>query len=118
VHRNGRPSLPPEPVALVVQDPGEELPVAPHPPVAAADGQLVVAGKLLEQVDIGDESGTGEQPLEQVVTQQRVLRHPPRERRLERVDVVDPLSRVGPLAEQVLVHIGDRGRIGVHAPGT
>jgi hypothetical protein len=85
--------------------------------VVTADGKLVVGGKLLEQVDIGDQSSACEQPLEEVVTQQRVFLDPARQRCLERVDVVDPFSRVGSLAEQVLIDVGDRGRIGVHAPG-
>jgi hypothetical protein len=46
--------------------------------------------------------------LEQVVAEQRALGHAPGERRLEGVDVVDALAGVGPFAEQILVHVGDR----------
>ena len=52
------------------------------------------------------------------MAQQRVLRDPAIERRLERVDVVDALSGVGSLAEQVLVHVRDGGRVGIHAAGS
>ena len=102
-------------VARVAQDPGEELPVAPYPAMLAARGHLVVGGELLEEIHIGHQPGAREQALEEIVAEERVLRDLPLERRLEGIDVVDPFSRVGPLFEQVLIHIGDRSRVGVHA---
>ena len=86
-----------------------------HPPLSTADSHLVIGGKFLEQIDVGHQSRASEDPLEEIVTQERVLGDAAPESRLECVDVVDPLSRVGPLVEQVLVHIGDRTRIGVNA---
>ncbi len=53
--------------------------------------------------------------FEEVVAEQRVLRHAAGERRLEGVDVVDALAGVGALAEQILVDVGDRRRVGIDA---
>ena len=59
--------------------------------------------------------GAREGALEQIVAQERVLGDPPRQRLLERVDVVDALAGVAPLAEQVLVDVGDGGGVGIDA---
>jgi hypothetical protein len=104
--------------AREAQDPGKELPVASYPPMLAARGYLVVRGKLLEEIHVRQQPGAGEQALEEIVAEKRVLRDPPLERLLEGIDVVDPLPRVGPLFEEVLIHVGDRTRVGVHAAGT
>ncbi len=81
------------------------------------NGDLEVGGKLFEQVDVGDQAGAGEHAFEQVVTQEGIVGHTAFERSLERVDVVDALARVGPLAEQVLVDVGNGGGVGIDAPG-
>ena len=73
----------------------------------------VVRGRALEQLDIGHQAGVREEALEEIVTQQRVLRHAPRERRLEGVHVVDPLAGVRALPEEVLVDVGHGGGIRV-----
>src|SRR5713226_4061746 len=62
----------------------------------------------LEQLDIGNETGAREHTFEQIVAQQRVLRHPSGQRRLERVDVIDPLAGVRPFPPKVLVDVGYR----------
>ena len=80
----------------------------------AADDE-VVRRELVEQLDVGHQAGAGEDALEQVVAEQRVLGHPVGQRRLEGVDVVDPLAGEAALAEQVLVDVGDRGRVRVDA---
>jgi hypothetical protein len=86
-------------------------------------GHLVARGKFLEELDVGDQSGPREQPLEEVVTEEGALRHPPGQRLLERVDVVDPLPGIRALAEKILVDVGhcrgvriDAGGAGEHAP--
>jgi hypothetical protein len=86
--------------------------------MVAAGSHLVVGGELLEKIHIGHQPGACEQALEQVVAEERVLRDRFLERFLEGIDVVNPLSCVGPLLEEVLIHIRDRGRVRVHASGT
>ncbi|MBK7332823.1 MAG: hypothetical protein IPI87_10830 [Betaproteobacteria bacterium] len=54
-------------------------------------------------------------PFEQVVAQDPVLRKAAAERALERVDVVDPLSDEGALAEDVLVDVRDGARVRIDA---
>ena len=100
-------------VAGPAEDPRQELPVAARPAVLARRRHEVVRGELVEQLDVGHEPGPREDALEQVVAQQRVLGHAVRHRRCERVDVVDPLAGEAALAEQVLVHVGDGGGVGV-----
>ena len=84
----------------------------------AGGGHPVVGGSALEQLDVGDEAGTREDALEEVVTQQRVLRHPPRQGRFECVDVVDSLAGIGPFPEEVLIDVGDGRRVRVDAGRT
>ncbi len=109
--------LPPRGVAREAQDPRQELPVAPHPSMVAAGGHLVVGGELLEEIHIGQQPCAREHALEKIVAEEGALRDLPLQRRLEDVDVVDPLPRVGAPLEEVLVHIGHRRRVGVHASG-
>ncbi len=99
------------------QDPGQELPVASCPAVLACHGVLVARGRLVEELDVGDQARSGEGALQQVVAQQRVLGCAIGQRLLEGIDVVDPLAGVGALTEEVLVDVGDRGRVGVDARG-
>ena len=96
-------------------DPGQQLPVAPDPPVLARDRHFVVAREPFEELDVRNEAGPGEEPLEEVVGELRVLRHPVVERPLERVHVVDALAREDPLAEEILVDVGDREGVQVDA---
>ena len=99
-------------------DPGQELPVAARPAMLALGGDVVAGRELLDDLDVGREARAGEDAFEEIVAEQGVLRHAPGERRLEGIDVVDALAGVGALAEQVLVDVGDRRRIGVDAAGT
>ena len=73
----------------------------------------VVGWGALEQLDVGDEAGAREHSLEEIVAQQRVVRHPPRQRRLERVHVVDAFAGIRPFSPKVLVDVGHRRRIRV-----
>ncbi len=104
----------PRPRAGVAPDyPGEELPVAPRPAVLAPGRDLVVGGELLEELDVGDEPRAREDPLEEVVAQERVLGDAILEGGGERGHVVDALAGVRALAEEVLVDVGGRGRVGI-----
>ena len=55
-------------VRCVSDDPWQQLPVTPGPAVLAHDGDLVMGGKLLEELDIGDESGPRKDPFKKVMT--------------------------------------------------
>jgi hypothetical protein len=70
---------------------------------------------VVDHLDIRDEGRAGIKPLEQVVRQQRVLRHAPLERFGERVDVVEALPGKNAFVEEILVHVGYGGRVRVHA---
>ena len=118
-HRRQRVApQPPRRVGHASRKPAEQLPVAPRPPVLAGGGHLVVRRELLEELDVGDEAGPREEALEEVVREERVLRHAARESALERVDVVDALARVDRLVEEVLIDVGDGERIRVDPPRT
>ena len=101
--------------ARVPENPGQELPVATRPAVVSQRRDVVADGKLLDDLDVGREAGAREDALEEVVTENRVLGHAAGERQLERVDVVDALAGVGALAEQILIHIRDGGRIRIES---
>ena len=86
--------------------PREQLPVPPRPAVLARARHVVAGREFLDDLDIGHERGPGKDAFEQIVAEESALGGPPGHGRLERVDVVDALAGVGPLAEQVLVHVG------------
>ena len=96
-------------------DPGQQLPVAARPAMLPGRSDLVVRRELLEELDVGDQARPREDPLEQVVAQERILGDAALQRRLKCLDVVDALAGVRALAEQVLVDIGGRRRIGIDA---
>ena len=97
------------------EQPEEDLPVAADPAVLAPGVGQHARRVLVDQLDVRHERDARVEPLEQVVRQQRVLRHRVLERRRERVDVVEPLAGEDAFAEQVLVGVGDRGRVRVDA---
>jgi hypothetical protein len=76
---------------------------------------VVASRELLDDLHIGGEAGTREDALEQIVAEQRRVRHPAGERSLERIDVIDALAGVGAFAEQVLVNVRNGGGVRVHA---
>ena len=76
------------------ENPREELPVAARPSMLAGRRDAVVRRGALEQLHVGDEARPGEETLEEIVAQERVLGHPPGEGCFERVHVIDPLARV------------------------
>ena len=80
-----------------------------------ARGDVVAGGKLLDDLDVGGETGARKDALEQIVAEQRGVRHAAGERGLEGVDVVDALAGIGAFAEQILVHVGDGGGVRVDA---
>ena len=76
------------------ENPREELPVTARPAVLTGGGDAIVRRSGLEQLDVGAEAGSGEEALEEIVAQQRVLGHASGQSRLERIHVVDAFARV------------------------
>jgi hypothetical protein len=58
----GAPSMP--------EHPGQQLPIATRPAVVAPCGDVVSGWKLLDDFDVGDESRTSKDSLEQIVAEQ------------------------------------------------
>ena len=81
-------------------------------------GDVVAGRKLLDHLDIRGQAGAREDPLQEIVTEEDVFRHPPGKGRLEGIDVVDSLAGVRSLAEEILIDIRDGRRVGIHAPRT
>ncbi len=115
-----------QPVALVSrgrrherEQPPQDLPVPTYPAVLPPGVCQHARGVVIDDLDIGDQCRAGVEPLEQVVRQQRVLRHAVVERGHERVHVEEPLAGVDALVEEVLIHVRDsRGiRIDPGVPG-
>ena len=59
----------------------ENLPVAAHPAMLPPRVREHARRIVVDDLDVGDERGPRVEPLEQIVRQQRVLRHAPVERR-------------------------------------
>ena len=55
------------------------------------------------------------QTFEEIMREQSILGDAPADRRLEGIDVVEAFSGEDPCAEEVLVGVRDRGRVGVDA---
>ena len=83
--------------------------------MVAKGGNVVAGREILHDLHVRGQAGTGEDPLEKVVAEESGFGHSAGHRRFESVYVVDALASVSALAEQVLVHIRDRGSIGVDA---
>ena len=71
----------------------------------AKRSDIVAAWKIFNDLHVRGQTGAGEDPLKQIVAEQRGLRHTPGQGGLEGVDVIDALAGVGPLAKQVLVDV-------------
>ena len=79
-------------------------------------GRKLIAGrKLLHDLHVRGEPSAGENPLEQVVAEEAGFGNTASKRRLKDIHIVDAFARVGPFAEQVLVHVGDRCSVGIDA---
>ena len=69
--------------------------------------------ELFEHLDVAHQTGPGEASFEEVVAEQGVLGDSALQRRLEGIDLIDPLAGIGPFAEQVLVQVTDCSGVGV-----
>ena len=97
------------------KEPPQDLPVAAHPAVLASRVREDARRIVVDDLDVGDEGRARVEALEEVVRQQRVLRHAALERRDERVDVVEALAGEDAFVEEILVDVRDGGRVRIHA---
>ena len=103
--------------ALLMVDPGKQLPVASRPAMLALGADVVARGKLFDDLNVRGQPRPCKDPLEQVMTQMAVLRHPSCQCRSEGIDVIDALAGERAFAKQILIDVRHRCRIGIHAAG-
>ena len=81
-----------------------------------AHGRDIVAGrKFLDHLDIAGQPGARKDAFEQIMAEQGRVRHPPGQRRLESIDIVNALACERAFVEQVLIDVRDRRRVGIDA---
>ena len=97
------------------EEPEEDLPVAAGPAMLAPRMGEHARGVVVHHFDVGDERGPRVQPLEEVVREHGVLGHPSLEGGHEGVHIVEALAGEDSLAEEVLIGVRDRGRVGIDA---
>ena len=97
------------------KEPPQDLPVAAYPAVLAPRVREDARRVVVDDLDVGDQGRPRIEAFEEIVRQQRVLRHPALERRGERVDIVEALAGENAFVEQVLVDVGHGGRVRVDA---
>ena len=94
--------------------PGQELPVAAHPPVPALDIFQIGAGEALVEDDIGCQRGAAKRSFQQVVTQYRVFGDPSVDAAMECGNIIDALADENTDPKQVLIHIGNRAAVYIY----
>ena len=77
----------------------------------------VAARKNVEQFNVRGQPHPHIGAFEQVVTQQMRLREPARQQAMKRLQIIDPLAVIIPLACQVLVKVGHRVRVRIDPAG-
>ncbi len=97
------------------QKPAGKLPVAPDPPVPAADVGTVARGKFLVQLHIAQQTRPGITPFQKIMAEYPVLRKAAADCLLECVHIVDPFSDERALVKQILVDVGNDTGIRIHA---
>ena len=113
--RNVRPSRAAVSPPRSANDPRQQLPVAASPSMLAGCGNVIARGKILENFDVGDQPGAGENTFQQVVTENATVGNSAGKSGLEGVHVVDAFAAVRPLLEEVLVNVGNGRCVGVDA---
>ncbi len=96
------------------EQPGQDLPVSPGPAVLPARVGEDARRVVVHHLHVGDQRGPRVQALEEIVREERVVRHPSGQGGGEGVHLVETLAGEGPLAEEVLVGVRDRRGVGVH----
>ena len=97
----------------LADDPWQQLPVTTRPAMRPRRCDFGVRRKILEQRDVGHQRAANVQTLEQIVAQQRVLRHASGQSGFESLYVVQTLAGEQALAEYILIEIRDCGGIGI-----
>ena len=93
--------------------PGRQLPVAADPAKGATGIREIVCGEVLIEDDVAGQRGTAVKPLEQIVADDRVLRHAAMQASVERRDVEGALAGEYSFAEQVLIDVRDRTAVDI-----
>src|SRR5262245_34122022 len=75
----------------------------------------IMRGKILEQLDVCNETGAGIAALQEIVTENPIFGKTISNRLLEGVEVIYAFANKGALEEQVLVYIRDSLCIGIDA---
>ena len=91
--------------------PWRELPVTTHPAVQSPARGEIAHRIVVEHLDVRHQSGARKRTLDEIVAEQRVHGKPSLDRTLEHRNLVDALAGERPLAEEILIDIGYRGRI-------
>ena len=97
-------------------EPRQQLPVAANPAVLAAGIGVITDRKIIKKLDVGDQPAAGVIALDQVVAEDVVVREGVAGGGLKGIHVIDALAGEAAGPEQVLVNIGNSGRVRVH-PG-
>jgi hypothetical protein len=97
------------------KQPQQDLPIAPDPPVLPTRVREHAGGVVVDELHVRHERDTRVEAFEQVVGEQRVLRHQTLERGGEGVHVVETLAGEDAFPEKVLVGVGYRSGVGVDA---
>ena len=97
------------------KQPPEDLPVATHPAVLPSRVGEDAGRIVVHHLDVGHQRRASVEPLEQIVREQRVLRHAALERRRERIDVVQAFAGENAFVEEILIDVRDGSGVGVDA---
>src|SRR5439155_26423189 len=97
------------------EQPGQDLPVPAGPAVLPPGIGGVEGREVVEQLDIGHQTAARVGALNEIVAEDVVFRKRLPDRRLGGIDVVNPLAGVRAAAEQILVDVGNGGRIRIEA---
>ena len=100
---------------MMPEYPGKELPVASRPAVLTFGGDIVARWEFVDNFDVGGKAGAGDNALKQIVAEQGIFRNAAGESGFERIHVVDAFAGIGAFAKEILIYVGDRGRIRVDA---
>ena len=97
------------------EKPRQKLPVSTHPTVKPFRVRHVPRWEVIVELDIRGKSNASEGALEEVVAEERVVGNASLHRGFESLNVVDSLSDIRALGEEVLIDVGDHVRVRVKA---
>src|SRR5208283_3631116 len=96
------------------KNPWKQLPIAACPPMLPGCCNIITRRKFLNNLDIGDQPGPGENSLQEIVAQNGVIGYTSIEGGFEYVHVVNSFSAVGTFSEEILIHIGNNKRVRIN----